>query len=173
MSKRGYSLIELLIIVGILGVLASVAIVNYNKYLLNAQKSNLHTSAKVFAASVKACVDASGGWEITHPSAGALTPCKITDKTKLKERLDFDCPEKATCNVRHHVLQEYYCLSIELETQGKKIQIFSRIPQDNPANYQILCNDNLSDYVKLSEGVACRKAQTGLKNKGFKNPCLW
>jgi prepilin-type N-terminal cleavage/methylation domain-containing protein len=55
MQKKGFSLIELLVVIAIIAILASIAIIQYNKYKVNAMYSNMEAQlqrAKAWAVSI-------------------------------------------------------------------------------------------------------------------------
>ena len=140
MNKKGYSLTELLVALGLMGILGSIAVVSYNNLILSTTKKTLTDSARLFVSAIDTCVKASGGWEVKRFTSGTETcptgetnpcikikPCKATTQADLKRKLDFTCPPKATCSAFEKTDQDqklpknrYYCLSIEREVSRQK-----------------------------------------------------
>ena len=176
-KQKGFSLTEILVGVGILGIMGSIATVSYRGYILDVTKKTLKDSGTLFQVAVNTCVRGKGGWEIKRyrqstdqacPSGETdpcikTYPCKATTTEELKKKLNYTCPAKATCSTYEKIdtaeRHRYYCLSIEREVSGKNIQILVRVQKDNPSTHEILCNDNLSSYVKLGPGT-CKEGYT-------------
>lgn len=187
MNCKGLSLLELCAVVCITAILGTVATVSYRGYNLSIAKKDLKTHGELFARAVQTCITASGGWEIKHPSvSGNLYPCKAvktttaTAKDELKRLLNFTCPgppEKVKCktharNTGENANNKYYCLSIEKEVSGKKLQTLVRIPFEKPSDYQILCGENMSAYVPIDSDSqhVCKKASPkGNTEKAYGN----
>ena len=59
-SNRGFSLIELLVVIGIIGILAAVAIPSYNSYKADAVEKTLHASMQTIARAFSVCFSIRG-----------------------------------------------------------------------------------------------------------------
>ena len=120
-NNKGFSLTEVLVTIGILSIMGSIATVTYRGYDLGIEKRNLRQAGRYFALAVGNCVTAAGGWikkrpgfydhdgdsntpEIHSMSAETMYPCRpdgvsstpvqITGniETELKKILDYECP---------------------------------------------------------------------------------
>ena len=179
--KAGYTLVEILLTIGILSIISGVAYVSYRGYTLDVNKKDLKLHAELFASAVKNCISISGGWKIelltpSGESGGAPAyPCNTHDndldkeKEKLKSMLDFTCPADATCETYTHGNPgggdkfKYHCLSIKKTVSGKYLQVLSRVSYKTGA-YQIWCKEGeaSSDLVSLHD-VTC-KSSTGWRD---------
>ena len=66
-NNKGISLTETIITLGVLGVLASIAVVNFGSHRDPVEKRELFQSAKVWSMQVKNCLlnfSSMGGWEV-------------------------------------------------------------------------------------------------------------
>ncbi len=181
MNKKGFSLTEILVALGLMGILGSIATVSYNGFILSTTKRALHDSARSFISAVNTCITVKGGWEIKRLTqygelpadcstpSDCIKPCLATTEAELKKKLNYACPPGATCSAFEKTgdarnTHQYYCLSIEREVSGKKIQVLARVQKDNPGKpdgpgspgYQVLCGE-VSDFVLLTGG-SCKKA---------------
>jgi len=79
--QQGFTLIELMIVVAIIGILAAVAIPQYKDYTAKAKAANLNTSVGGLKSAVAICIQEQGGvltgcTTTTYPSIPAFTATK-------------------------------------------------------------------------------------------------
>ena len=150
MSKKGFSLIEILVALGILGIMTGIATVSYQSYKVDTEKSILKQHGDIFAHAVQTCIRSAGGWKvkgwINNTTIRPITPCRVPDSDPsslndpgLKTKLGFTCHPKADCRTFSADSNEYFCLSIEKEVSGKNLQVIVQVSTDNPDAYNIWC----------------------------------
>ena len=192
-NKKGYTLTEILMVLAILGILTGIATVSYRGYILSVNKRDLKQSGIMFATAVNTCIQNSGGWTVHRYTQGAETcpagktdpciemkPCKAEkqpnqDEThkQLKSKLNFTCPAGANCIPKEHGRPikdqwRYYCLSIEKEVSGKKLQVITRVAWHNPSDYQVLCNEiTENNYMEIKNETCKKSGHRILKQYGF------
>ena len=64
-GRSGLSLTELLVALAIAGIVAGTGISQYGKYMGNAERQDLHDSAKLFVKALESCISSNGGWHIS------------------------------------------------------------------------------------------------------------
>ena len=177
MNKRGYTLTEILLVLGLLSMLGSVATVTYRGHNLDIEKQNLKNAGELFAGAVRTCISASGGWDIDRPDGTNVKPCNTIAK------LDYTCPAGATCNPLIHPNaydpdsdhRKYYCLNIKKEVSGKHLQVMVRFTWLKPNDYEIWCGESSSFILSQQNCRGQRDGQvyrhTSLTD--LKYPCDW
>ena len=168
-NNKGISIAEVIITLGVLGVLASIAVVNFGSHKDPTYKNQLLQSAKMFSMSVKNCiinVSSMGGWKIKQYQDGDTTkptkvmyPCKATNKAELEKKLGWDCPSDSTCT--GVATSEFYCLDIRQDIKGKKYQCIvhfeivgqtDKIYCGTPASWAtVSCESNPTSYTTVKE----------------------
>ncbi|HEX9472793.1 MAG TPA: pilin [Steroidobacteraceae bacterium] len=78
--QKGFTLIELMIVVAIIGILAAIAIPAYQTYTIRAQESEALGFADAAKVAVSEAYTASGTWPATNTEAGLDTSTNITSK---------------------------------------------------------------------------------------------
>ena len=98
-KRKGFSLIELLVVVGIMGTLAAVAIPAYNKYRKNAAEGAFTSTASNVGRAFHACM--------------AVNP--FTDCDSLA-KINVDCNQ---CLSVTHATAPNFCVNLEEEIAGQ------------------------------------------------------
>ena len=97
--ESGFTLVEILIGMGILSIISSIAIVQYRGYIQDVEKKDLYNSSVLFASKVNSCITSVGAWKVTKSDGTQSKPCKATSTAELKSKLGYTCPADADCVV--------------------------------------------------------------------------
>ena len=89
--QKGFTLIELMIVVAIIGILAAIAIPAYQDYTIRAQVSEGLTLASDVKAGVAEYTAQTGDWPATLVEAGLGSAAALTDKAgRYVQSIDVD-----------------------------------------------------------------------------------
>ena len=83
--QQGFTLIELMIVVAIIGILAAVAIPQYQDYTIKAKVANALTSLGALRTAVGVCAQEAGGSLTDCDTTASATPTSIPVFTATKE----------------------------------------------------------------------------------------
>ena len=155
-NRQGYTLLEITLTLGLLAIIAGISTISYRGIVLSVAKDDLKLQGKLFIDAVQNCVKAKGGWKRKNSQDNFIYPCKAENPADLKAKLGWTCPAEATCRLKDRTddqaktqsKHDYYCLSIEKEVSGKKLQTLVRISKRKPSEYKISCGE-VSSFLPL------------------------
>jgi type IV pilus assembly protein PilE len=84
--RRGFTLIEVMIVVAILAILAAVALPAYNDYILRGRVTNAVTGVGGMESRMEQY------FQDKHTYVGACAPATVAPKPANTNEFDFDCP---------------------------------------------------------------------------------
>ena len=184
-NNKGISLTEVIITLGVLGVLASIAVVNFGSHRDPVEKRELFQSAKVWSMQVKNCLlnfSSMGGWEVRKPNwtkcpDDCLYPCEVSDsvlsdsKKNLKKKLGWDCPSDH-CRGYVDAHKTWYVMDIRKEVKGTKYQVIVHFNIENQSE-SIYCRTNASYYSVVQGDYNSTPSYASWNANNTDKQCEW
>ena len=162
-GQRGMSLVELLVAMGIVVILGSIATVSYRSYILPMHLLQLKDASQLFNSSFQSCIG-SAGWKITKFDGTTVKPCNTLEK------MGFTCPTQnaGTCQIDHSddstTDPTAVCIYIKQTIQGKDHHLYVKSDPANRTNYRIACtpsNEHTTGVVVTNKCTSNFSAFTG------------
>lgn len=141
-SKKhfGFTLVELMIVVAIIGVLASIAIPNYQDYVTRTKWAKTIATTRALRAAIELCLADNAGFFGQCDTIESAKP--LTVGKGLANAIANNCPKNQSCNT--------------LTSVQAKLSTVSTSTSTNLAQYAGDANATFSDYELLSDSAIIR-----------------
>ncbi|HEZ5345674.1 TPA: pilin [Neisseria meningitidis] len=142
--QKGFTLIELMIVIAIVGILAAVALPAYQDYTARAQVSEAILLAEGQKSAVTEYYLNHGEWPANNSSAGVATSSEI--KGKYVEKVEV---------ANGVITAEMKSSGVNKEIQGKKLSLWAK-RQDGSVKW--FCGQPVTRTAKATDDVAAATA---------------
>jgi len=145
-AQQGFTLIELMIVVAIVGILAAIAVPQYQNYVTKSKWTDLNSQVAPFKLAISDCVQQNGG----GTPAQALAACDTFGKTGTTK-------PTAAGNLSDLSITPTTAAIVVTGTStvGSCVVTWSPTPSDSRI-----------DWAGVTSGDGCTKAKTGIAASG-------
>jgi type IV pilus assembly protein PilE len=134
MKKNGFSLVELMVAVGIVGILAAIAIPSYSAYVRRANRTDATRSLSVTAQALERCYSQSFTYAVAQCPAAGVTPAPSS--------------------------QGYYTVTINVNAGPPQTYLLTAVPALAPKTNDAACTSFTLDNTGLQGATPLGNTQT-------------
>ncbi|MFC0034280.1 pilin [Cardiobacterium valvarum] len=130
LQQKGFTLIELMIVIAIIGILAAIALPAYQNYLARSQMSEAMLLASGQKSAVTETKANKGSWPASNTDAGITAPTEITGK--YVARVEITTSGVITATMKN-------ASGVSEKIRGKTLTL---TPSENNGSYTWECTSN-------------------------------